>query len=43
MRPGQTNITSPLLGGWRAVDKKWFDANNSIMQKIEQSLGVSTG
>ena len=43
VRPGQTNITSPLLGGWRAVDKKWFDANNSIMQKIEQSLGVSTG
>src|SRR6478736_5004657 len=43
VRPGQTNITSPLLGGWRAVDKKWFDANNSIMQKIEQSHGVSTG
>jgi sulfate transport system substrate-binding protein len=43
IRPGQTTITSPLLGGWRAVDKKWFDPNNSIMQKIEQSLGVSTG
>ncbi len=43
VRPGQTTITSPLLGGWRAVDKKWFDPNNSIMQKIEQSLGVSTG
>ena len=43
VRPGQTKITSPLLGGWRAVDKKWFDPNNSIMQKIEQSLGVSTG
>ena len=43
VRPGQTKITSPLLGGWRAVDKKWFDPTNSIMQKIEQSLGVSTG
>jgi len=43
VRPGQTKITSPLLGGWRAVDKKWFDPNNSIMQKIEQSLGVPTG
>ena len=43
VRPGQTTITSPLFGGWRAVDKKWFDPNNSIMQKIEQSLGVSTG
>jgi sulfate/thiosulfate transport system substrate-binding protein len=42
VRPGQTTITSPLLGGWRAVDKKWFDPNNSIMQKIEQSLGVPT-
>jgi sulfate/thiosulfate transport system substrate-binding protein len=43
VRPGQTKITSPLLGGWRAVDKKWFDPNNSIMQRIEQSLGVPTG
>ena len=43
VRPGQTTITSPLLGGWRAVDKKWFDPKNSVMQRIEQSLGVSTG
>jgi len=43
VRPGQTKITSPLLGGWRAVDKKWFDPSNSIMQKIEQSLGAPTG
>ena len=41
VRPGETKITSPLLGGWRAVDKKWFDPNKSIMQKIEKSLGVS--
>jgi sulfate transport system permease protein len=25
VRPGETKITSKLLGGWRAVDKKWFD------------------
>jgi sulfate/thiosulfate-binding protein len=43
VRPGETKITSKLLGGWRAVDKKWFDPNRSIMQGIEQSLGVSTG
>jgi sulfate transport system substrate-binding protein len=43
VRPGETTIDNKLLGGWRAVDKKWFDPNNSIMQKIEQSLGVSTG
>jgi sulfate transport system substrate-binding protein len=43
VRPGETKITSKLLGGWRAVDKKWFDPKRSIMQGIEQSLGVSTG
>jgi len=43
VRPGQTKITSPLLGGWRAVDKKWFDPKKSIMQQIESSLGVPTG
>ena len=43
VRPGETKITSKLLGGWRAVDKKWFDPSKSIMQGIESSLGVSTG
>ena len=43
VRPGETKITSPLLGGWRAVDKKWFDPKKSIMQQIESSLGVPTG
>jgi sulfate transport system substrate-binding protein len=41
-RPGETTITNKLLGGWRAVDKKWFDPRKSIMQQIEQSLGVPT-
>jgi sulfate transport system substrate-binding protein len=43
VRPGETTITHKLLGGWRAVDKKWFDPKSSIMQRIEQSLGVPTG
>jgi sulfate/thiosulfate transport system substrate-binding protein len=43
VRPGETTITNKLLGGWRAVDKKWFDPKNSIMQRIEESLGVPTG
>jgi sulfate transport system substrate-binding protein len=43
VRAGETKITDKLLGGWRAVDKKWFDPNKSIMQRIEQSLGVPTG
>jgi sulfate/thiosulfate transport system substrate-binding protein len=41
-RPGETTITNKLLGGWRVVDKKWFDPRKSIMQQIEQSLGVPT-
>ena len=41
-RPGETTITNKLLGGWRAVDKKWFDPRKSVMQQIEQSLGVPT-
>ena len=40
VRAGETKITSPLLGGWRAVDKKWFDPKSSIMQRIE---GVARG
>jgi len=43
VRAGETKITNKLLGGWRAVDKKWFDPNKSIMQQIEQSLGAPTG
>ena len=27
VRPGETKITDKLIGGWRAVDKKWFDPN----------------
>ncbi|MGZ8702855.1 MAG: substrate-binding domain-containing protein [Gaiellaceae bacterium] len=42
VRPGETKITSPLLGGWPAVTKKFFDTNNSVMQRIEASLGVPT-
>ena len=43
VRAGETRITNKLLGGWRKVDKKWFDPKKSIMQEIEQSLGVPTG
>jgi sulfate transport system substrate-binding protein len=43
VRAGETKITHPLLGGWRTVDKKWFDPKKSIMQQIEASLGVPTG
>jgi sulfate transport system substrate-binding protein len=41
-RAGETTVNDKLLGGWRAVDKKWFDPSTGIMAKIERSLGVST-
>jgi sulfate/thiosulfate transport system substrate-binding protein len=43
VRAGETKITHKLLGGWRAVDRKWFDPKNSVMQRIYASLGVPTG
>jgi sulfate/thiosulfate transport system substrate-binding protein len=43
VRAGETKITHPLLGGWRAVDKKWFDPKKSIMQQIAASLGNPAG
>ena len=41
-RPGETTINDKLLGGWRAVDKKWFDPNTGLMAKIEKGLGVAS-
>ncbi|MBA3745920.1 MAG: sulfate ABC transporter substrate-binding protein [Solirubrobacterales bacterium] len=37
----QFDITK--FGGWDAVMKKFFDPKASVMQRIEQGLGVSTG
>jgi sulfate/thiosulfate-binding protein len=31
------------FGGWAAVMKKFFDPQDSIMQRVQKSLGVSTG
>jgi sulfate/thiosulfate-binding protein len=31
------------FGGWPAVMKKFFDPKSSVMQKVEEGLGVSTG
>ncbi len=36
-------FTINYFGGWDKVDTKFFAPKNSIMSKIEQSLGVSTG
>ena len=31
------------FGGWDTVMKKFFDPADSVMQRVEKSLGVSTG
>jgi sulfate transport system substrate-binding protein len=39
--PKEFTITK--FGGWDAVMKTFFDPQDSVMQRIEKSLGVSTG
>ena len=36
-------FTIDSLGGWKAVQKQFFDPETGIVTKIEQGLGVSTG
>jgi sulfate/thiosulfate-binding protein len=47
--PGASKFPTPSklftiesLGGWKAVDKEFFEPETGIVTKIEQSLGVST-
>lgn len=47
--PGASKFPTPpglftieTLGGWTAVDKKFFEPETGLVTKIEQSLGVST-
>jgi len=35
-------FTIAYLGGWKAVDKKFFEKETGLVTKIEESLGVST-
>ncbi len=41
-RPGIFKIDDKIIGGWRAANKKWFDANTGLMVKIEQGIGGPT-
>jgi sulfate transport system substrate-binding protein len=36
------NINNKLFGGWRKVDKVWFDLNNGRMVAIERAVGGPT-
>ena len=38
----RTQFDITKFGGWDAVMKKFFDPQDSVMQRIEKSLGVST-
>jgi sulfate/thiosulfate transport system substrate-binding protein len=38
-----TSIDSTWFGGWRKVDKRWFDPNNGLMVGIERAVGGPTG
>jgi len=36
-------IGDPLFGGWRKVDKRWFDPQGGLMVGIEKAVGGPTG
>jgi sulfate/thiosulfate transport system substrate-binding protein len=38
-----TTIANPWFGGWRKVDKRWFDPQSGLMVGIEKSVGGPTG
>lgn len=39
-RPGIFKITDKYIGGWKAVDKKWFDPDNGIWITIARNAGL---
>ena len=42
-RPGQFTIEELGLGGWKRVQKRFFDSRNGIMARIEREVGGTTG
>ena len=42
-RPGQFTIDELGLGGWKSVQKRFFDSRNGIMARIERQVGGTTG
>ena len=41
-RPGIFKITDRYIGGWNAVDKRWFDPDEGIWVGIAKRAGVGT-
>ena len=43
VRPGEFTIAAPYLGGWKKVQKRFFDPKTGIMVDIERKIGGDTG
>jgi ABC-type sulfate transport system substrate-binding protein len=43
VRPGEFTIDAPYLGGWKKVQKRFFDPKTGIMVGIERKIGGGTG
>jgi sulfate transport system substrate-binding protein len=43
VRPGEFTIEAPYLGGWKKVQKRFFDPKTGIMVDIERKIGGDTG
>jgi sulfate/thiosulfate-binding protein len=43
VRPGEFTIDQLGLGGWTAVQKRFFDSKTGIMARIQRQVGGSTG
>jgi sulfate transport system substrate-binding protein len=41
-RPGIFRIEDRYIGGWKAVDKKWFDPDKGVWVGIAKRAGVGT-
>ena len=41
-RPGVFKITDKYLGGWNAIEKKWFDPDKGLWVGIARRAGVGT-
>jgi sulfate/thiosulfate transport system substrate-binding protein len=42
-RPGIFRITDKYLGGWAAVEKKWFDPDKGVWTQIARGAGLPAG
>ncbi len=42
-RPGIFTINDRIFGGWRTVDRVWFDPSKGRMAQIERKVGGPTG